>query len=142
MVWPGGVCAPLSGVDQGVLHATGCGAAGLGAGLRYARSGRLWGNYRREPAHSRLRFVGETFARTQPAGRGVQMVSGLAALRQRAAFGIWLGAGAHSGLDLRGRAHSRSDSVPAHALPGISLRAVTSDSWLVTRERRFAEIGR
>ncbi len=95
--------------------------AGFGAGVRHAGAGRLRGNHRREPAHSRLRFAGEAAPRAQLAGGIVPVVSGLAAIRQRAAFGIWDGAGTHGGVDLRGGAHSRSDSFSAHALPGISL---------------------
>src|SRR2546430_14430153 len=42
-------------------------------------------------------------------------------LRQRAPRRLWPWPGTHRGLDLRNRAHSRSNPLPAHDLPGLSL---------------------
>ena len=61
--------------------------------------------------------------RERKSARGiVPVVSGPAALWQRAARGLWAGPGAHGGLDLRNGAHPRSDSLPSDAVSRLSLR--------------------
>ncbi len=49
------------------------------------------------------------------------MVPGFAPLWQRATLWLWHGFGAHGGLDLRYRAHSRGHPLPPDDLSGISL---------------------
>src|SRR5260221_12430980 len=49
------------------------------------------------------------------------MVPRPATVRQRAPRRLRTRPGAHGGMDLRNRAHSRSDPLPAHDLPGLSL---------------------
>ena len=49
------------------------------------------------------------------------MVFGLAAVWERATFGIWDGAGADGGVDLRDRAYSGGDTVSTDDLSGLPL---------------------
>src|SRR5882724_11350596 len=49
------------------------------------------------------------------------MVPRPATVRQRAPRGLRPGPGTHRGVDLRNRAHSRSNPLPAYDLPGLSL---------------------
>ena len=62
----------------------------------------------------------------QSAGGSFSVVSRPAPLRQRPACGLRPGPGAHRGLDLRNRAHPRSDPLPTHALSRLSLSAAAS----------------
>src|SRR5579871_1802223 len=112
--------------DEGLLYGHGCDESEAIPRLRYDCARRLRRNHRRRRTRSKLRKVGAAPARTQFARRIVPVVSRSTPLRQRAARWLWPRPRTYRRVDLRNRAHPRSDSLPSHALSRLSLKSLAA----------------
>ncbi len=97
-------------------------AAGAFAELRHDRAGRLWRNHRRQRAPGELRRAASSASGSKLPEEAFQWYLDLRRYGSVPHAGFGLGPGTHRGLDLRNRAHPRSDSLPTHALSRLSLR--------------------
>ncbi len=134
---------------EGVLHEARSGPAGRRPGRRYPGARGLRRNRGRRGTPGGSRSAAAAHQGARPAAGSVRMVRGSPAIRHGPARRLRHGHRTGRRVDLQARARARNDSLPAHAVPAISVarpfqgrvRGAESPALLLVRDGLAVDLG-